>query len=274
MELSVAGYGCHVATGGQPFDPARSAWPPLVLIHGAANDCDAWHKVAGGLAAAGCALLVPDLPGHGLSGGEPLSSIEALADWLPSLLDSAGVTTAILVGHSMGSLVALDCAARHPQRVGGLALLGASAPMPVAEALLGSAATHPDRVLRMMNEYSLTAPFQLYGGDGHGVWGPGVTLAIMRRSPPGALAIDLANCNNYRHGLDAAARITCPTLLLVARRDRMTPRRNLPPLQSALRQVQRTEIPDCGHAMMNERPEAVVERILMFITTLTTPVTR
>jgi pimeloyl-ACP methyl ester carboxylesterase len=114
----------------------------------------------------------------------------------------------------------------------------------------------------------------LYGGGGHGVWGPGVTLAIMRRSPPGVLAIDLANCNNYRHGLDAAAQVTCPTLLLVARRDRMTPRRNLPPLQSALRQVQRTEIPDCGHAMMNERPEAVVERLLKFLATPTTPVTR
>jgi pimeloyl-ACP methyl ester carboxylesterase len=273
MQLSVAGHDCHVATGGQPFDPARSVWPPLLLIHGAANDCDAWHKVAGGLAAAGCALLVPDLPGHGLSGGEPLSSIEALADWLPALLDSAGVAAAILVGHSMGSLVALECAARYPQRVGGLALLGASAPMPVAEALLSGAATHPDRALRMMNDYSLTAPFQLRGGGGHGVWGPGVTLAIMRRSPPGVLAIDLANCNNYLHGLDAAAQVTCPTLLLVARRDRMTPRRNLPPLQSALRQVQRAEIPDCGHAMMNERPEAVVEQLLKFLANPTTPTT-
>jgi pimeloyl-ACP methyl ester carboxylesterase len=79
------------------------------------------------------------------------------------------------------------------------------------------------------------------------------------------LAIDLANCNNYAHGLEAAAQVACPTLLLVARRDRMTPRRNLPALQSALRQVLRAEIPDCGHAMMNEQPQAVVEQLLSFL---------
>jgi pimeloyl-ACP methyl ester carboxylesterase len=116
-----------------------------------------------------------------------------------------------------------------------------------------------------MNEYSLTPKFRLTGGHGYGIWGPGVTLAIMRRSPPGVLAIDLANCNNYQHGLEAAAQVACPALLLVARRDRMTPRRNLPPLEAALRQVLRAEIPECGHAMMSEQPQAVVKRLLEFL---------
>ncbi|WP_291994658.1 alpha/beta hydrolase [Candidatus Accumulibacter sp. ACC003] len=271
MELKVAGQRCRVATGGRAFDPAASALPPLLLIHGAANDRDCWHSVAAGLAAAGCAVLAPDLPGHGLSAGPPLRSIEALADWLPALLDAAAVEQAVLVGHSMGSLVALECAARQPQRVSRLALLGASAPMPVAEALLGRAATHPDSVCRLMTEYSHTQQFLLTGSSGHGVWGPGVTLAIMRRSPPGVLAIDLANCNDYRHGLEAAAQVACPTLLLVGRRDRMTPRRNLPPLQAALRQVVGAEIANCGHAIMNEQPRAVVEQLLRFLARPATP---
>jgi pimeloyl-ACP methyl ester carboxylesterase len=265
MELTVAGSRCRLASGGKPFDPATSPWPPLLLIHGAANDRDAWQAVAAGLAAAGGAPLVPDLPGHGLSGGPLRRSIAALADWLPLLLDAAAVEQAVLVGHSMGSLVALDCAARYPQRVSGLALLGSSVPMPVADALLSHAETHPDSVQRMMNEYSLSSGFQLTGGSGHGIWGPGVSLAIMRRSPPGALAIDLANCNDYTYGLTAAAQVACPTLLLVARRDRMTPRRNLPPLQSALRHVRRAEIANCGHAMMNEQPQAVVDELLRFL---------
>jgi pimeloyl-ACP methyl ester carboxylesterase len=268
VELTVAGHRCHLSAGGQRFDPARSPWPPLLLIHGAANDRDAWHPVSHGLSAAGCCVLAPDLPGHGLSGGPALRSIEALADWLPALLDAAAITRAILVGHSMGSLVALECAARHRQRVSALALLGAAAPMAVSEALLGHAEDDPDRVQRMMTEYSLTPQFQLTGSRGHGIWGPGVTLAIMRRSPPGVLAIDLANCHNYQQGLTAAAQVRCPTLLLVARRDRMTPRRNLPPLQAALRQSVRAEIADCGHAMMNEQPQAVVERLLAFVAAL------
>lgn len=263
MELTVAGQRCHVACAGRRFAPA-SARLPLLLVHGAANDGDAWLAVAGRLSAAGCAVLAPDLPGHGLSGGTALRSIEALADWLPALLDALGVEQALLVGHSMGSLVTLECAARHPQRVGGLALLGSSVPMPVADALLGRATSDPDSVLRLMTEYSLTPRFQLTGGGGHGIWGPGVTLAIMRRSPPGVLAIDLANCQRYQNGLAAAAAVACPTLLLVARRDRMTPRRNLPPLESALRQLQRVDIDDCGHAMMNERPQAVAEELAKF----------
>lgn len=265
MELTVAGKRCRVATGGQPFSSERSSWPPLLLIHGAANDSDAWHAVAAGLCAAGCAVLAPDLPGHGLSGGPPLRGIEALADWLPALLDAAGVERAVLVGHSMGSLIALDCAARHPQRVSHLALLGTSAPMPVAEALLSRAEAHPDAVYRLMMEYSLTPRFQLAGSGGHGVWGPGVTLAIMRRSPPGVLAVDLANCNDYRRGLEAAAQVACPTLLVIARRDRMTPRRDLPPLQARLRHVSAVEIVDCGHAMMNEQPRAVVDALREFV---------
>jgi pimeloyl-ACP methyl ester carboxylesterase len=56
-----------------------------------------------------------------------------MADWLLAALDAAGVTQAALVGHSMGSLIALEAAARAPQRVTHLALLGTAYPMKVAE---------------------------------------------------------------------------------------------------------------------------------------------
>jgi pimeloyl-ACP methyl ester carboxylesterase len=142
-------------------------------------------------------VLVPDLPGHGLSSGPPLRSIEALADWLPCLLDAAGVEQAILVGHSMGSLIALECAARHPQRVhrtGAARGLGTDAgrrgPAQPRRSASRQRPSDDERVFADGQRSSCT-------GGGHGIWGPGVTLAIMRRSPPGVLAIDLANCNNY-----------------------------------------------------------------------------
>ena len=265
MKLTVAGHPCYLTTGDQCFNPAPSAAPTIVLIHGAANDGSVWQKVARGLTGLGYVVLVPDLPGHGQSRGDPLRSIEALADWIIALLDATGVENAVLVGHSMGSLIALEAAARHPLRVSRLALLGASAPMPVSDALLGMAQKNPDSACRMITKYSHTPQFYLTGSGGHGVWGPGATLAIMRRSPPGALAIDLDNCNRYQHGLQAAADVACPTLLVLARRDRMTPARNVQPLQAALRKVTRTEIPDCGHAMMNEQPERIVEALQRFL---------
>jgi len=265
VELSVNGKRCGLSTGGVSFAPAASPWPAVILIHGAAHDKDAWLTVARGLAAAGCAVLAPDLPGHGQSEGPALCRIDALADWLAALLNAAGLDRAILVGHSMGSLVTLACAARHPQRVSRLALLGTSVPMPVAQPLLSRSTDDPDAVRRLMTEYSASRRFLLAGSGGHGIWGPGITLALMRRSPPGVLAIDLALCDGYQAGLDAATQVQCPTLLLVGRRDRMTPRRNLLPLQSALAAVQRVEIPECGHAMMSEQPQAIVRELLRFL---------
>lgn len=268
IELTVAGQLCRLATGDQTFDPAHAKAPPVVLIHGAANDSDVWQKIARGLTAAGHAVLVPDLPGHGRSSGEALNSIEALADWLIAMLDTAGLERVVLVGHSMGSLIALEAAARYAQRVSQIVLLGASAPMPVSDFLLNAAQNNPDSACRLIAQFSHTPQFYLTGGGGHGVWGPGATLALMRRNVYGArdlLATDLANCNRYLRGLAAAAEITCPTLLLVARRDRMTPARNVQALQSALRQVTRAEIPDCGHAMMNEQPKRVVEALCAFL---------
>ncbi|WP_163478991.1 alpha/beta fold hydrolase, partial [Klebsiella pneumoniae] len=60
----------------------------------------------------GYGVLAVDLPGHGRSAGLPLTRVEAIAAWLHRLLDVAGAQQATLVGHSMGSLIALEAAAR------------------------------------------------------------------------------------------------------------------------------------------------------------------
>ncbi len=264
MELLIARQRCRLARVGSPVAPSCSPLPTVVLIHGAAHDGDAWLAVGRDLAVAGYTVLAPDLPGHGLSQGPALRSIDALANWVVALLDAVGVGRALLVGHSMGALIALACAARHPQRVSRLALLGASVPMPVADHLLSLAANDSDAVCRLMTEYSVSKRFLLAGSGGHGIWGPGMTLAIMRRSPSGVLAVDLALCNDYTAGLEAASQVECPALLLVGRRDRMTPRRNMAPLQSALTRVERIEIPDCGHALLSEQPRVVARELLSF----------
>lgn len=261
MRIDVDGLACHVATAGPA--PASGA-PALVLVHGAANDHAAWHDLMPLLAARGVAALAPDLPGHGRSAGTPPASIEAAADWLLALLDALRLSGVAVAGHSMGSLIALEAAARGGARVGRLALLGATAPMPVSDALLDAARTTPDAACRMVTLWSHTPAFFAAGGGGHGVWGPGRTLAVMRRNAT-TLAGDLANCNDYRNGLAAAAAVDCPTLLLLGRRDRMTPPRSVQPLQDALRRATRQEIDGCGHALMVERPAAVAAALADFV---------
>src|ERR1700755_1740044 len=111
MQLSVNGIDTFVATGGRAFD--RSL-PAVVMLHGAGFDHSTWALHSRWFAHHGHSVLAPDLPGHGRSGGKTLSTIGDMADWTVALLDAAGATTARLIGHSMGSLIALETAARHP----------------------------------------------------------------------------------------------------------------------------------------------------------------
>src|SRR3954452_25533651 len=114
MEIVVNGAKVFGGTGGRPFNPKL---PLALFLHGAGMDHTVWALLARWFAHHGCGVLAPDLPGHGRSGGEGLGSIEAMADWTAALIEVSGAPSAKLIGHSMGSLIALETAARHPSRV-------------------------------------------------------------------------------------------------------------------------------------------------------------
>lgn len=254
----------ETAGGAAQRDCGAARAAPLVLIHGAANDANVWRDVLPRLAAAGIRTIVPELPGHGAAAGSALPSIEAAADWLLRFIDDRNLASAFLAGHSMGSLIALEAAARGGRRIAGIALLGCSVPMPVSAPLLAAARETPDAACRMIADWSHTLRFQLAGGGGHGVWGAGKTLAVLRRNA-GCLASDLAACAAYANGINAAAALDGRSLLVVGMRDRMTPARATAPLQAALKNCERCEIIDCGHAMMAERSDEVAAALTRFV---------
>ncbi len=136
MDLDVDGSKTFVSTGGRVFD---CALPLVVFLHGAGLDHSIWALLARWFAHHGYGVLAPDLPGHGRSGGEPLGSINAMADWTTALIEAAGTGKATIIGHSMGSLIALEIAARHPERVTAIGLIAAAAAMPVSHDLLDAA---------------------------------------------------------------------------------------------------------------------------------------
>ena len=123
----------HIATGGRSFSNDGEA---LVLLHGSGQNHLTWVLQSRHLAYRGYQVLAPDFPGHGLSGGTPLESIEDMADWVIALLDSLDVKTACLVGHSQGCLVAIDATARYPERVSRLGLIAGALAIPVNDQLL------------------------------------------------------------------------------------------------------------------------------------------
>lgn len=268
MELSVNDIPAYVYTGGRPFDRRQ---PVVVLIHGAGHDHSVWNYQARQLAHHGFAVLAPDLPGHGRSQGAPLPTVEALAGWIEALLDAAGVVQAALAGHSMGSLVALQAAAQAPTRITKLILIGSVAPMPVAPPLLEAAAHERDAAHAMINQWSYTPASQLGASPVPGVSLTGLNLRLMERQRDGVLANDLAACNVYQGGLEAAGRIRIPCVMLCGERDQMTPRKAVQPLQEALANVsggaRMIVIKGAGHAMMAEAPDAVGDAVRGFLTT-------
>src|ERR1700724_152747 len=147
MQLLVNGIDTFVATGGREFDLSQ---PTIVLLHGAGFDHTPWALHSRWFSHHGYSVLAPDLPGHGRSSGKPLTTIADMADWTAALLDAAGARQARLIGHSMGSLIALETAARHPDKVSGLSLIGTAAAMTVGPDLLKTAEANDHSAVDMV----------------------------------------------------------------------------------------------------------------------------
>jgi len=262
MDLSVAGQAVHAATGGRPFDPAL---PAVVFVHGAGMDHTVWALQARYFAHRGFSVLAVDLPGHGASPGPGLDSIAALADWLAALIDAVGVERAALVGHSMGALTALDCAARHPAKVRALALLGAAPAMPVHPDLLAAAAADDPRAFQLITDWAFGRPAHLGGHPAPGLWMLGGGERLLQRSAPGVLSRDLIACNAYADGPATAARVACPALVVCGADDRMTPAKAGQALASAIPGADCVVLPNAGHMMMVEAADATLDALKEFL---------
>jgi pimeloyl-ACP methyl ester carboxylesterase len=260
--MTVRGAEAYAYTGTRAVD--RSC-PAVVFVHGAANDHSVWLLQSRYFAHHGRGVLALDLPGHGRSGGAPLASVDAIADWLVDVLDAAGLEHAALVGHSLGALAVLDCAARHRARVEKIALLGPAVPMEVSDALIAAAQANDHVAYELINGWSISPGKQLGGNTVPGMWLVGGGLRLMERNHKGVLHTDLAACRAWRNGLEAAAAVRCPSLVVRGARDLMAPPRTATALIDTLAGVEVVTLADTGHAMMAEQPDAVLDALRRFL---------
>lgn len=255
MKFLVDHQEAYAYTGGKTFDPAL---PCVVFIHGALNDHSVWTLLARWCAHHGYGVLAVDLPGHGRSGGAPLASVEALGQWLHRLLDAAGVSKAVLVGHSMGSLIALEAAGR----ASALVMVGTAYPMKVSEALLTTARDKPEAAMAMVTAFSHSLASAKPSYPGPGTWLRGSSMALMRRLQRRQTAVNLFEndfqvCDRYTGGEAAAARVACPVHFILGALDQMTSPKQTALLASLLGARVHT-LPAAGHALMAEAPDAVL----------------
>lgn len=262
MKLTVNNKSAYAYTGTRAFNPAQRT---AIFIHGAANDHSVWALQSRYFAWHGWNVLAVDLPAHGQSDGPLCTSIEALADWVAAFLDATQVKAAVVIGHSMGSLTALELTSRRPDLVSKLALVGSAVPMAVGDVLLDAARDDEDKARRMIVDWSFAPNSQI--GNNHkvpGTWLPGNSLALMRRMAKGVLHNDLAACKAYVNGLTAAANVQCPAFVLMGERDMMTAPKAAMGVIAALKSVRTETIEDAGHNMTSEAPDVTLLALWRF----------
>ncbi|MFY9510048.1 MAG: alpha/beta hydrolase [Rubrivivax sp.] len=264
MKLVVDGREAYAYTGGKPFD---ASLPCVVFVHGALHDHSPWTLLARWFAHHGHAVLAVDLPGHSRSAGPPLPDVEQIAAWLLALLDAAGVQQAAVVGHSMGSLIALETAAQAPARISRLVMMATAYPMKVSDALKNTGREQPLKAIDMVNAFSLSTTAAKPSYPGPGMWLHGSNRALMRHTQALAqrrdglnlFAHDFEVCDRYANGLAAASRVACPATFVLGERDQMTSPKASAELAAALRPTV-VRLP-AGHTLMAEAPDAVLNAL-------------
>jgi pimeloyl-ACP methyl ester carboxylesterase len=259
MNFNVNGHKTFCYTGGKTYDATK---PTLVFVHGALNDHSVWILQTRYMAHHGWNVLAPDLPGHGKSAGDPPRTVEAAADFVLALMDAAGLSRVAIVGHSFGSLIALEVAGRAPERISHLVLAGTAFPMKVSAALLTISLNEPLKDIDMVNVFSHSTLAPPPSASGPGSWLYGNSRALMRRVLASNQTVNLFHagfkaCDDYTHGATAMQQVTAPTLFILGQRDQMTPAKAAQPLidQAASGTVVRL---DAGHQMMLEAPDGVL----------------
>lgn len=262
MIVTVNNLQAHAATGGQETNPDS---PTVVLIHGAGMDCTVWSLQTRYLAHRGFNILAVDLPGHGLSEGETLETVEAMAQWLGQFLRAAGVEQAHLLGHSMGTFIALEVAAKQPDLVTSIVLMGTAPGMPVHPQLLSDAESNLKAAAALMVSWSHDKPAHIGNNPTPGLWMLGGARALVERSKPGVLASDFAACAAYEGAVDCAQNVTCPSVVMVGSGDKMTPAKAGVKLAASLTNAEVIRLEDAGHMMMIEQATLVKRALLRML---------
>jgi 3-oxoadipate enol-lactonase len=235
---------------------------PLILIHGLGGTANVWGAQLPALAHK-FKVIRYDLEGSGRS---PAASSLSLARWvddLEALMMAEGVAKARIVAHSLGTLIAQHFAAKHPERVDRLALLGVNrAPSDDRRQALRDRA----QKVRAGGLETIVDSVMAGGLSPHARNNPLVEAfareLVLRQSPEGYAR----SCEAVAGAQPAdLARISCPLLLLAGEDDTVSPPQISRSLAQSLPQAEVTVLRQCGHWLPIERPAEVTQRLLEFL---------
>ena len=263
MNFKVRDIDTFASTGGRPFDKQK---PLIIFIHGSGLSHMVWVLQTRYFAFRGYSVLAVDLPGHGLSGGKSLKSIEDMADWISDVIDAVGYKEASLVGHSQGCLVSVECTSRYPDKIKTLSLMGGAGAIPMNPELLSLAENSDPKAVDLMMDFA-HGPAGHFGG--HPV--PGLyhlntgSMLVQSKEIKDTLGVDFRACENYINGFEAAKKLDLPTLSILADNDRMCRLKDGQKLANHIKGSEVHVIQNCGHMMLLEEADKTLSILKKFI---------
>ncbi len=258
MEINYEGQPVRIATGGRGHDTDE---PSVVLVHGSGMDRTMWQMQSRWFAHHGYRVAAIDLPGHGLSGGEPLETIEHMGQWTAGLIHELGLAPAHIVGFSLGTFVALEAASQDPTCAQSLVLIGTAAAMPVHPELLTASYDDLEHASGLMASWGVSSRAHRGGHRSPGTWLIGASRALIERSPENALGHDMTASSNYSNAVAAATKISVPVTFVLGSEDKMTPIRGATELIDAASDASVIRLESTGHFMATEDPIGVRDAI-------------
>lgn len=262
MRFEIDGHEVYASTGGRDHVAGQ---PYLIFMHGAGSSHLVWSQQSRSFAYGGHNVLSVDFPGHNLSGGETLPDIEAQADWMLKVMDHLGIEKSSFVGHSQGGLVNLAIANKAPTRVEKLVFVATAAAIPVNDMLISMAETKQHRAKSSMTAWGLGPDAHHFENSVPGFSNVGNGLRTMDLNVDGALPVDLKACAGFEGGLDIAAKITVPTLCVLAGKDKMTPIKFGKQLAETLSDNKLHILPASGHTIPVEQPHELNQYLRDFL---------
>tara|TARA_A100000164_G_scaffold86640_1_gene74436 strand:- start:524 stop:1267 length:744 start_codon:yes stop_codon:yes gene_type:complete len=233
-----------MSTSGKDIDKNKST---ILLIHGSGLTHIVWSLHEQFYVSQGFNVLSVDLPGHGNSEGPSLDSIEAISDWIKSLMKKIDISKIIIIGHSQGSLVAIDFSSRYPELTEKIILVAGSNKMPVNQDLIDLAEAGDEKAVLLMMKWGYEGSKAFIGGN------PVKKIVNSARDIREVLAVDLKACNNYKNGEEAIKNINCPTLCIFGDLDKMVPVKVGLKMSEQIKNSETKIISDCGHMIIFEK---------------------
>ncbi len=261
MYVEVRGRKTYAATGGKTFDKKL---PTVMFVHGSGLDHRSWALQTRWFAYNGYSVLAPDLPGHSLSEGEALTSIEDMGAWLADFIRANDVKKVHAIGHSQGFLDVLELARQAPEHLKSITGIGTAGAIPVNPALIDAASKSAADAADMLLMWGF-GPDAQYGISAvPGMQPIAIGRQIMANNP---LHADLTACAKYLSGSEVARTIDLPAQLILARKDRLTPLKAGMAFASELN-ARVSVIERYGHMLPIEAPRQTLQQLRELIGSL------